>query len=114
MKISAVELKEKRQGIAPFHFSELGDIVLLTGSNGAGKTRLLKMIQKHHKLLREGENADGTALQIELDGSCKLDAVTAKTVQIINYSHYDARLQSPGQYAPYVIHKAKAIRKKCD
>ena len=118
MKISSIELREELDGFMPFKFS-LKDLVILTGSNGAGKTRLLKGIQRYVKSLERGEYDEETDGRFDLFIQDEKDVVlltssNANRLRIINYSHYDARLQLPDDFSPYVIHKAKEILKKCD
>ena len=115
MKISDIKLEKEKDGLLPFHFPMLGDVVLLTGGNGAGKTRLLKMIQTHVTMLRNGEDTDSFALQIDRDGTSEvLTEYNVDDISIINYSHYDAKLQFPNDFSPYVIHSAKDKLLKCD
>lgn len=54
MKISAINLKSEKTGITRFSHCGLGDVVVLTGSNGSGKTRLLKIIEQHVNDLHKG------------------------------------------------------------
>lgn len=115
MKISAIELLCEKEGLLPFKLPMLGDLVLVTGSNGAGKTRLLKLIQNYIDSQYASNNMNEIIIEItENEKSEKLTKENANKVRIINYSHYDARLQSPNSFSPYVIHNAKEILKKCD
>ncbi len=115
MKISSIELLCEKDGLLPFKLPMLGDLVLVTGSNGAGKTRLLKIIQNYINSQKADDNLEEITIEITEDGKNeKLTRDNADKVRIINYSHYDARLQSPNSFSPYVIHKAKEILKKCD
>lgn len=115
MKISAVELLCEKDGLLPFKLPMLGDLVLVTGCNGAGKTRLLKMIHNYINSQYSGKDTGDIIIEItEDEKSEKLTKDNVKKVRIINYSHYDAILQSPSSFSPYVIHKAKEILKKCD
>lgn len=115
MKISSIELLCEKDGLLPFKLPMLGDLVLVTGSNGAGKTRLLKIIQNYINSQKVDDNLEEITIEITEDGKNeKLTRDNADKVRIINYSHYDARLQSPNSFSPYVIHKAKEILKKCD
>lgn len=117
MKISAIKLQEERDGIQKFEVSLLKDLVLLAGSNGAGKTRLLKAIQKNVESLQNDAREFNEKLKIEVckDGRDEMLTVeNACDVTAINYSHYDAKLQLPNDFSPYVIHKAKEILKQCD
>lgn len=119
MKISAIALQEEVDGLKPFRVSALKDLVLLTGCNGAGKTRLLKAVQRYVESLQcgrlEQELEGEIALTLQSDQGLEvLTAQNANDIQIINYSHYDAKLQMPNAFSPYVIHKAKDILKRCD
>lgn len=115
MKISAIELLCEKDGLLPFRLPMLGDLVLVTGCNGAGKTRLLKMIHGYINSQYNGKDTGDIIIEItEDEKSEKLTKDNVKKVRIINYSHYDAILQSPRSFSPYVIHKAKEILKKCD
>lgn len=118
LKISSIELRQELDGFKPFKFS-LKDLVILTGSNGAGKTRLLKRIQCYVQSLEQGKYNEETDGRFDLfiqdaKGIDRLTPSNANRLRIINYSHYDARLQLPNDFSPYVIHKAKEILKKCD
>lgn len=119
MRISAIKLQEDINGLKPFEVSLLKNLVILVGSNGAGKTRLLKLIQTYVEGLQQGRAAvpceSGLEIMLQEDGTPRrMTEVNAGEVQIINYSHYDARLQVPDDYSPYVIHKAKEILRQCD
>ena len=115
MKISSIELLCEKDGLLPFKLPMLGDLVLVTGSNGAGKKRFQKIIQNYINSQKADDNLEEITIEITEDGKNeKLTRDNADKVRIINYSHYDARLQSPNSFSPYVIHKAKEILKKCD
>lgn len=119
MQISAIKLQQNVNGLKPFEISLLKNLVILVGSNGAGKTRLLKLIQTQVEDWQHGRTADqcenGLEIMLQEGRSIKpMNAANAGDVQIINYSHYDARLQVPSDYSPYVIHKAKEILHQCD
>lgn len=115
MKISAVKLLREKDGLLPFELPMLGDVVIVTGGNGAGKTRLFKLMENYVKSLHEGSAADDFDIEIcDNDILERLTNDNVNKVQIINYSHYDARLQSPVNFSPYVIHKAKELLKKCN
>ena len=117
MKISAIELQEEADGLRPFKISLLKDFVILAGSNGAGKTRVLKAIQRKVESLKRGESGFKDKLRITVqEGGCEeiLTVENAGGIEVINYSHYDAKLQMPDDFSPYVIHKAKEILKQCD
>lgn len=119
MKISAIALQEEVDGLKKFEVPLLQDLVLLTGCNGAGKTRLLKAIQRYVEFLQLGVSGQDPpekfTLTIQDDQKSEtLSSQNADAIQIVNYSHYDAKLQMPGDFSPYVIHKAKEILKRCD
>ncbi len=113
LKISSITLTNEKRGIQPFSAPVLGDIVILTGANGAGKTRILKLLQDYVDNLHKNISDRDILLTIETD-DVPLTTANADKIQIINYSHYDARLQSPTDFTPYVIHKAKDILQSCD
>lgn len=116
MKISSIELKKERKGLNTFPRNDLGDVVILAGSNGSGKTRLLKLVEEYVNDLHNGvENTDVELNFIDQsECECKLDVSNINNLQIINYSHYDAHLQTPNKFMPYVIHKAKDMLRICD
>lgn len=116
MKIYDIAMTKEINGIKPFSFSELGDVVLLTGSNGSGKTRLLKLIQNHIVSLQDTktEYVADTGIRLTLEDEIELTRETANNIRIIDYSHYDAVLQSPKDFSSYVIHRAKDVLKTCN
>lgn len=116
LKISAINLKETKKGITQFSHCGLGDVVILTGSNGSGKTRLLKIIEQYVNNLRSGTDDKTIELSFVDQGETEkvLDLSCSKQLKVINYSHYDAYLQSPEKFTPYVIHKAKDLLSNCD
>lgn len=116
MKISAMELtKPSDNGLSPFPMLSLGTVVVLTGRNGSGKTRLLKLIEKTVGDLQAGSMDSPLQLKIEEDGEeVFLTADNAHCIEVVNYSHFDAQLQSPKDFTPYVIHKAKDILQVCN
>ena len=71
MKISSIALKkieggqlDIHEGLHPFSSIPLGTVVVLAGSNGSGKTRLLKLLEKHVSNLRSGTGIDGLEIKI--------------------------------------------------
>ena len=116
LKVSSINLKESKRGIAKFSHCELGDVVILTGSNGSGKTRLLKILEQYVNDLHCGNIDKTIELKIvdEIGNEKDLDLSNAQQLRIVNYSHYDAHLQSPEKFTPYVIHKAKDLLNNCD
>lgn len=115
MKITSIELLESIEGLNPFSKINLGNVVILTGSNGSGKTRLLKLLQKHIASLKNGHSTCPLRLEISTpNGNEYLSESNAEYIDMNNYSHYDAKLQSPNKFTPYVISKAKEKLKICD
>ncbi len=115
MKISAIELLETKEGLQPFCIPSLGDIVVLSGSNGSGKTRLLKLLENHICALRNGEEVSGIKLCICEDGKeTVLKKENALEIEVVNYSHFDAQLQMAEGFTPYVICKAREVLQTCN
>lgn len=115
MKIASIELKEEQNGICPFRRDKLGeklgDVVILTGANGSGKTRLLDMIRRHLQTLEYKDKLKLTYLD-EL--GMEREYAEAALLQAANYSHYDAVLQLAKKFSPYVIGKAKKLLAECN
>lgn len=129
MKIVSLHIKEdikkKPYGLNEINMSNLGDVVILTGSNGSGKSRLFKLIEKSFlynnkkvsniALLEKEENIiNNTEIMISDGNNTYALNDIVKQMSIINYSHYDAKFQSPKDFAPYVIALSKEKLKKCD
>lgn len=112
-----MKLTESKDGLTPFFVSCLGKVVILSGSNGSGKTRLLKLLEQYVRAMQRGKEENYFSLKI-----CHLEEGTgevfgktnADQIEIINYSHFDAQLQPPENFTPYVISKAKEILETCN
>lgn len=119
MKISAITCAEtnwESWGLRGFSAPSLGDVVVLAGRNGSGKTRLLRLLQQYVDGLRE--RRDNGELRLKIcpvpdDGERREETLltpdTVSQVELVDYSHYDAQLQLPAGYTPYVISKARQL-----
>lgn len=114
LKFSSIQLKSEKDGLQPFNKINLGDVVVISGGNGSGKTRLLKLLQQHINSLRAGNDDGYLELEIPDPSHQILSTQNINSVELVNYSHYDARLQVPNYFTPYVITKAKNILQKCN
>ena len=114
MKISKIKFNKEVDGIKEFEFNGLGNTVILSGCNGSGKTRLLKSIERHVKRTISDNNNKDISIYIQSEDfdDRELNNTTIGDFKIINYSHYDAQLQSPKKFSPYVIGKAKNLLKE--
>lgn len=114
MKITKFKIKKEINGIKPFVQSELGDFVVLAGSNGSGKTRLIKLI--YNAIKKHQTKSEAECVEVQIGDSDKVveNSVYEQLVLPINFSHYDAKLQSPSNFTPYVIHKAKDLLTNCN
>ncbi len=94
----------------------LGSIVVLTGGNGSGKSRFLRLLYNSFQNIKNGEGSNDIYFKVVgADGVDKeLTGEFADELNIINYSHFDAKLQSPEKFSPYVIHQAKNKLKQCN
>lgn len=95
---------------------ELTDIVILTGGNGSGKSRFLKLLQKNVGEYINGSNSNEISFKVAEEDKDEQDFTIelAKSFNIINYSHFDARLQTADKFSPYVIHQSKKKLQKCN
>lgn len=112
-----IQIGEKLGG----RVNDLNNIVILTGANGSGKSRFLKLFQQSFDGIRNDVNYNGLLFKVtendETNGGDiekELTIDIAKTFNIVNYSHFDAKLQSSEKFSPYVIHQAKNKLKKCN
>lgn len=115
MKISSICLKKEINGLHTFKKINLGENVIIAGGNGSGKTRLIKLLERYIKSLQNGY--DDSSLELELEDEENHELLTTENVhriRIANYSHFDAQLQSPNSFTPYVICKAKEILRTCN
>lgn len=117
MRISSIALKEAEagqpdlhEGLHSFPAIPLGPVVVLAGSNGSGKTRLLKLLEKHTSGLRSGEGIPGLELRISQGAEERLLCPeNVSELELVNYSHYDAHLQLPDGFPICVICQAKEL-----
>ena len=136
MKISSIEVldikksdeeyEEKRRkgdGLFASKKYSLGNIVILAGKNGAGKTRLIKRLENYIQFLHGDKKAElypykddeYLHLWIEIDDKeTLLTRDNADKIELVNYSHYDALLQSANNFTPYVISNSKELLKYPD
>lgn len=116
LKLSSIKLNENNAGLKKFNKKiALGDVVVVSGSNGSGKTRFLKLLENYIISLRKGE--ENTTFDMEMCNNGVNETVGIQNIdkiEIVNYSHFDALLQSPKAFTPYVISKAKDLLKTCN
>lgn len=128
MRISSFKLPENANntGIrlsAQFRgcLNGLKNVVILTGGNGSGKSRFLKLFQNTfdnfknipeytENCFKVSEKNPDTNKDVEIE----LTKEMANRFNVINYSHFDARLQDAENFSPYVIHQAKNKLKSCN
>lgn len=95
----------------------LSNTVVITGGNGSGKSRFLKFLQKNFKLYINGSISDDVSFKVTDNTNGVENFLTlelAKSFSIINYSHFDAKLQTADKFSPYVIHQAKSKLLHCN
>ena len=95
----------------------LSNTVVITGGNGSGKSRFLKFLQKNFNTYINGSISEEVSFKVtdNKDGSEEdLTSELAKSFSIINYSHFDAKLQTADNFSPYVIHQAKSKLLHCN
>ena len=115
MRITSLEILEGDDGLANSVKVSLGDVVLLTGKNGSGKTRLIKRLVNYLIHLQNGTDDKSLNVWANISGNeVKLSVDNAMEIDIVNYSHYDARLQSAKDFSPYVISHSRQELKRCD
>lgn len=117
MRVSAMKLTESKDGLAPFFVPSLGKVVILSGNNGSGKTRLLKLLMQYVSAVQKGEEERYLNLKIchQEEGEGEVfGKANADQIKIVNYSHFDAQLQLPENFTPYVISKAKEVLETCN
>lgn len=111
MKIKSFKIKSEIDGIKPFSYDSLGNTVILTGKNGSGKTRFLKLLCNHLTSLNHND-----LLEFYYVSNDEKEILynNIGLIKIANYSHYDAILQSAKKFSPYVIGKAKDLLLECN
>lgn len=126
MRISSITLQENNLGISigkrlKGKLESLEKIVIFTGGNGAGKSRFLKLLQSNYDEYKNNPEKDTVCFKVaEKDKSTNDDVEMNFTrdmienFHIINYAHFDAKLQSTVNFSPYVIHQSKNKLKQCN
>lgn len=97
--------------------NNLNNIVIITGANGSGKSRFLKLLNRSFQNLKNTENSFDSPFKIienNSDAETDLTPEIAKSFNLVNYSHFDAKLQGPKNFSPYVIHQAKNKLENCN
>lgn len=119
MKITSIKIKTVEDGIQfadkfKKEIDNLGKTVVLAGANGSGKTRFLKLLEKSANNI-QNETKGPWIFKIKIDDKeVLLTKSLAKDIHVVNYSHFDARLQDPSNYSPYIINQAKNKLRQCD
>ncbi len=121
MKISSIKIKSDKTftGLGfdkqfANGINDLGNIVVLTGGNGSGKSRFLKLLKNEFEVLRSNLDTSETEIEIDDNGIKKVTSELAQSINVINYSHFDARLQIADKFSPYVIHQSKEKLQNCN
>lgn len=101
----------------------LGDVVVLAGSNGSGKSRIFKMLTQHIQSLAAEEHqisaVNGASPTLVLkalgeNGEEKIENSNWENVEVFNYSQYNQPLQSPKNFTPHVLEKTVHQLEECD
>ena len=98
----------------------LNKIVILTGANGSGKSRFIKLLQRSFEDFKINPDYEEICFTISRKGEDNKDIeedltkAAAKEIHVINYSHFDAKLQGTDKFSPHVIHQAKNKLKQCN
>lgn len=116
MKISSIKLLDGNDGLKNSEKLSLGNLVVVAGKNGSGKTRLIKRLQKYLSDLKASKKDNGE-LSICIpagDFEEKVTVANVEKIELVNYSHYDAQLQSAKKFSPYAISHARELLKEYD
>lgn len=114
VKISSIKLLDGKDGLDKSDKLSLGNLVVIAGKNGSGKTRFLKRLQNYLFELKANKNDNGE-MNIYIPVGDSEEVVTienAGKIELVNYSHYDAQLQSAKKFSPYVISHARELLKE--
>lgn len=125
MYLSGLKLIHPIKGFKKLNLRGLGSEVLLTGKNGSGKSRLLKLLIQYQRAqnknqcgeyLSDEEKEILDCVQPELMGKDgqKIQIEEYTKIHFLNYSQYDVPLQPPNRFPTYVISQAKGNLAKCD
>ena len=119
MRISSITLQENNLGISigkrlKGKLESLEKIVIFTGGNGAGKSRFLKLLQSNYDEYKNNPEKDTVCFKVAEKDKITNDDVEMnftrdmiENFHIINYAHFDAKLQSTVNFSPYVINQSK-------